>query len=530
MDLPKLLSKFPSLLSPHISPPNICIPITSHPHQFYAIFTATPIISTLPTIPITPEASHCHTTEKADFAQIFMTVVRRPAYVTHSCPEPGSSNFWEDALPSRKTKLKSESAKRYLEDHFVALMQETEARKQRLQKFHEQMECANLSEADKEQLYRQFQQEETEFSRLSRTRISSSRYQRIKLIGRGGFGDVWLVQDKTNSELFALKILKKSDIIMKDQLVNVRQERDILSAVSNPWVVQLYCSFQDPQRLYLVLEYMCGGDLMAALIKKEKFTEQETRFFAGEIAMALHSIHEMHLLHRDLKPDNVLIGANGHIKLTDFGLSTNYLKQDYGLHELMDQFHEELLVDTPFETAHYRRGDAVGTCGYTAPEVWRGQPNTIASDYWSLGVIIYEMLFGFPPFVGKSMQETGLRIIHWKRSLRLPRDAGVSELAIDLIRHLLCEPDVRYGYDEIVTHPFFNGFRFDAMEGNIPPMVPIIRYPTDTSHFEDIEPEPEELFGEKLPNDELAKFAFLGFTFKQRPQSPTMARLVNSFS
>lgn len=456
-----------------------------------------------------------------------MTVVRRPAYNTHSCPQPGTNGFWETAFPSRSTQVKSETARRYLEKHFISLMKETEDRNERLRQFQKTMENSNLPASDKEALYQQFVKEETQLSRISRMKLKSARYKRIKLIGKGGFGEVWLVQDITTSELFALKVLRKSDIILKDQLANVRAERDILSETSNHWVVQLYFSFQDESRLYLVMEYLCGGDLMTALIKRGRFNEPTARFFAGEITIALNSIHQLHFLHRDLKPDNVLIDKNGHIKLTDFGLSTSYLKQDNGKQQLLNEIQELMIEQCQISkeqyAIHHERQKGVGTCGYTAPEVLRGQETTVLSDYWSLGVILYEMLFGFPPFPGKSLQETALRILHWKRALRFPSNINVSNEAIDLLKHLLCEPESRYQYEQIVNHSFFKGFNFDDIESNIPPMIPIIHYPTDTSHFDDIEPEPCD--GIDLPCEpDLAKFAFLGYTYKSKPRSLTMAK------
>jgi serine/threonine protein kinase len=228
--------------------------------------------------------------------------------------------------------------------------------------------------------------------------------------------------------------------------------------------------------------------------------------------MALHSIHEMHYLHRDLKPDNVLIAADGHIKLTDFGLSTNYAKEDHPFEQLMDEMQEAILEQINPGAPHVH-GNAVGTWGYTSPEVLRGLPPSPASDFWSLGVVLYEMLFGFVPFLGKSPGDTALRILHWKRALRLPKNAGVSLEAIDLIQHLLCEQNERYVYEQIIQHPFFRGFRFDDSKANLPPMIPIVKAPNDTSHFFDIEPEPEEPAPE-LENQDLARFAFLGFTWK----------------
>lgn len=460
-----------------------------------------------------------------------MTVVRRPAYATHSCPTPGGNDFWDTALaptPSRQTQLKSETARRYLEEHFISFMQESEARKERFERFYSQIENSNLTTEEKEALFQQFNNEETEYSRISRTKLKSARYQRIRLIGKGGFGNVWLVQDKSTSELFALKVLKKSDIILKDQLVNVRTERDILSAAINEWIVQLQYSFQDDNYLYLVLEYMCGGDLMTALIKKSVFDERATRFFAGEIILALHSIHIMNFIHRDLKPDNILIGSKGHIKLTDFGLSS-YTKSDERFKELLGEIQEMMLeqnnLASPYGTHHERNNNAAGTCYYTAPEVLRSQPATTASDYWSLGVIIYEMLYGCPPFVGRSPQETALRILRWKRALRFPPKEDVSQDAVDLMKHLLCDPEQRLTFEQLIQHPFFRGFNFEHWEFNIPPFVPIIHSPTDTTHFDDFQEENEVEGLSSLPNDDLAKFAFLGYTFKQRPHSITMAKL-----
>ena len=266
---------------------------------------------------------------------------------------------------------------------------------------------------------------------------------------------------------------------------------------------------------------------MTALIKRGTFNLPTARFFAGEIAIALHSIHQQHFLHSDLKPDNILIAQNGHIKLTDFGLSTNYLKNDNERKRLLDEIQELMIEQCQISRDQYatfhERGKAIGTCGYTAPEILRGHEPTILSDYWSLGVILYEMLFGYPPFPGKSLQETALRILHWCRALRYPADKNVPAEAIDLLKHLLCEPENRYQFEQIAAHPFFAGFNFECVDANIPPMIPIIRFPTDTAHFDEIEPDGDEGFGALLPCEpDLAKFAFLGYTYKQKPRGLAM--------
>ena len=424
--------------------------------------------------------------------------------------------------------VKSQTARKYLEEHFQTLIEETKESQSRMKLFKETIDNYNLLPIDKEALYEQFLSEETKNRRSARARLKPSRFQKIRLIGKGGFGQVWLVQDKVTKDLYALKVLRKADIILQDQLVNVHTEREILSQCANPWVVTLRCSFQDPENLYLVLDYMCGGDLMTALIKLKIFNEAITRFFIGEIAIALNSIHKMHFLHRDLKPDNVLIDKDGHIKLADFGLSMSYRKTDTQFQNLLDELQQLLLehsqVGVSDPVTHHVRGTAIGTYDYTAPEILQSQEPTTASDFWSLGVIMYEMLYGHSPFSGRSPTETALRITHWQKALRFqPKPQPISDQAIDLIKHLLCAPDQRFGFNELISHPFFADFHFDNVKLNPAPLVPIIKFPTDTSHFDAYEN--VEDTGGDLPGGDLAKVAFWGYTFKQRQPNSALTRL-----
>ena len=190
--------------------------------------------------------------------------------------------------------------------------------------------------------------------------------------------------------------------------------------------------------LYLVLEYVPGGDLMTAMMKVNIFPEATARFFAGEIALALQSVHKMNVIHRDLKLENILLCENGHIKLTDFGLSVNYEKAD-GLQAILAEVQE--LMNEHYKLGRNReqhvRGTDFGTYGYTAPEILRGDTPTTASDFWSLGVILYEMLYGFAPFNGKSPRETVFRVLQYNKALRFPSHAMVSPDAKDLLKHLL---------------------------------------------------------------------------------------------
>lgn len=142
----------------------------------------------------------------------------------------------------------------------------------------------------------------------------------MKIIGRGAFGEVRVCRDKRSREIVAIKKMKKNEMIFKNQVAHVRAERDILALAKNPWIVDLKCSFQDEKYLYLVMEFLQGGDLMTLLMERDILTEEESRFYIAETILAVESVHKLNYIHRDLKPDNLLIGRDGHVKLSDFGL------------------------------------------------------------------------------------------------------------------------------------------------------------------------------------------------------------------
>lgn len=168
---------------------------------------------------------------------------------------------------------------------------------------------------------------ESGFLRLRRTRLGLDDFRTVKVIGKGAFGEVRLVQKCDTGKIYAMKTLRKSEMFKKDQLAHVRAERDVLAESNSPWVVQLFYSFQDSAYLYLLMEFLPGGDLMTMLIKYDTFSEDVTRFYMAECVLALEGIHKLGFIHRDIKPDNILIDGRGHIKLSDFGLSTGFQKQ-----------------------------------------------------------------------------------------------------------------------------------------------------------------------------------------------------------
>lgn len=154
----------------------------------------------------------------------------------------------------------------------------------------------------------------------SRKKITIFNFEPLTIVGKGAFGEVRICRDKETKELVAIKKMKKEDMHKKNQVLHIRSEKEVLSISRNPWVVDLKCSFQDENYLYLVMEYLPGGDLMTLLMARDILSEDDSRFYAAQLVLAIESVHKLNCIHRDLKPDNVLIGMDGHIKLSDFGL------------------------------------------------------------------------------------------------------------------------------------------------------------------------------------------------------------------
>ncbi|KAJ7498896.1 kinase-like domain-containing protein [Mycena latifolia] len=395
-----------------------------------------------------------------------------------------------------------------------------------------------MSEERKQRQLLQHGKKESTFLRLRRTKLGLDNFRTVKVIGKGAFGEVRLVQKTDTGKIYAMKTLKKEEMLKKDQLAHVRAERDVLAESASDWIVQLYYSFQDPSYLYLIMEFLPGGDLMTMLIKYDTFSEDVTRFYMAECVLAIDAVHQLGFIHRDIKPDNILIDKNGHVKLSDFGLSTGFKKH----HDA--NYYQRLLENNGQAPAQASRNSVmvnsinltmtseaiqtwkanrrklaystVGTPDYIAPEIFQQKGYGKECDWWSLGAIAFECLVGYPPFCSESTHDTYQKIMQWQYHLAFPDDVHLSKQAEDLVRRLVTSADRRMNIQEIKKHPFFYGVDWTTLRNIDAPFVPHLRSITDTSYFptNELDQVPEEapVDAGGAANKDLA---FLGYTFKR---------------
>ncbi|XP_047661449.1 serine/threonine-protein kinase 38-like isoform X4 [Tachysurus fulvidraco] len=333
------------------------------------------------------------------------------------------------SLMSNHTKERVTMAKVTLENFYSTLITQHEEREMRQQKLEKVMDEEGLPDEEKRVRRSQHAKKETEFLRLKRTRLGLDDFESLKVIGRGAFGEVRLVQKKDTGHVYAMKILRKADMLEKEQVAHIRAERDVLVQADSLWVVKMFYSFQDKQNLYLLMEFLPGGDMMTLLMKKDTLTEEETQFYVAETVLAIDSIHQLGFIHRDIKPDNLLLDSKGHVKLSDFGLCTG-LKKAHRT-EFYRNLSHSLNTDFTSQNMNSKRKaetwkrnrrqlafSTVGTPDYIAPEVFMQTGYNKLCDWWSLGVIMYEMLIGsvVKQIIVLELQE--LRRLRGTRSLR----------------------------------------------------------------------------------------------------------------
>ena len=364
---------------------------------------------------------------------------------------------------------------------------------------------------------------QAEQMRQARKKMSITEFEPLTIIGRGAFGEVRVCRQISTGDIVAVKKMRKEDMLNKNQLMHVRTEKEIMTA-SNPWIVKLKYSFQDELFLYLVMDFLPGGDLMNLLMKKEILTEDEARFYTAEMILAVDSVHKLNCIHRDLKPDNILIDKNGHIQLSDFGLAKIADKTFFPL-TIKDSVGPHKIINTPSDSITTVNTNStiktninvnnniskinqnqknknlkkfpkknrliaystVGTPDYIAPEVFSQNGYGEEADWWSIGVMFFEMVVGFPPFFSENPSDTCKKIVKWKEHFSIPSDANLSPEAENFILRMVSPCETRLGIngvEEIKKHPFFKGIDWNNIRKMKAPFIPELKNDYDTHYFD----------------------------------------------
>ncbi|XP_011100578.1 serine/threonine-protein kinase tricorner [Sesamum indicum] len=426
--------------------------------------------------------------------------------------EGGNDNNGEDEiLGSSLTMEKVAAAKQFIENHYKNQMKSIQERKERRWILERKLASSDVPKEEQMNLIKDLERKETEFMRLRRNKICVDDFELLTIIGRGAFGEVRLCRERKSGNIYAMKKLKKSEMLSRGQVEHVRAERNLLAEVGSHCIVKLYYSFQDAEYLYLIMEYLPGGDMMTLLMREDTLSENVAKFYIAQSVLAIESIHKHNYIHRDIKPDNLLLDKNGHMKLSDFGLckpldcrtlstvNENEALDDENIREPMD-------IDGRFPDAangsnwrspqeqlqHWQMNrrklafSTVGTPDYIAPEVLLKKGYGVECDWWSLGAIMYEMLVGYPPFYSDDPMTTCRKIVHWRNHLRFPEDTKLSPEAKDLICRLLCDVEHRLGTRgaaEIKVHPWFMDIEWEKLYEMDAAFKPEVNGELDTRNF-----------------------------------------------
>ncbi|MFH4980468.1 hypothetical protein AB6A40_007177 [Gnathostoma spinigerum] len=326
-------------------------------------------------------------------------------------------------------------------------------------------------------------------------KADASQFELLKVLGQGSFGKVFLVRKirgRDAGSLYAMKVLKKATLKIRDRL-RTKMERNILAQIHHPFIVRLHYAFQTEGKLYLILDFLRGGDLFTRLSKEVMFTEEDVKFYLAELALALDHLHSLGIVYRDLKPENILLDSDGHINITDFGLSKES-------------------VETEDKTYSF-----CGTVEYMAPEVVNRRGHTVTADWWSLGVLMYEMLTGSLPFYGNNRKETMTLIL--KAKLSMPQ--FLSPSAQSLLRALFKRnPANRLGagpngMENIKSHAFFSTIDWDRLYAREiePPFKPALIAADETHYFDPEYTKKTPKDSPALPPSAGARELFRGFSF-----------------
>ncbi|CAI0458323.1 unnamed protein product [Linum tenue] len=407
-----------------------------------------------------------------------------------------------EELPSNVTKQRVAAAKQYIENHYKKQMKDLQERRERRDMLEKKLADAEVTEEEQSNLIKYLEKKETEFMRLQRHKMGADDFEPLTMIGKGAFGEVRICKEKSTGHVYAMKKLKKSEMLRRGQ-------------------------------------YLPGGDMMTLLMRKDTLTEDEARFYVGETVLAIESIHKHNYIHRDIKPDNLLLDKHGHMKLSDFGLCkpldcTNLQEKDFtASNKLSGALQSDGRPAVPRRTQqeqlqHWQRNrrmlaySTVGTPDYIAPEVLLKKGYGMECDWWSLGAIMYEMLVGYPPFYSDEPMSTCRKIVNWKTHLKFPEEARLSPDAKDLICRLLCNVELRLGTKgahEIKAHPWFKGVEWEKLYQMKAAFIPEVNDELDTQNFEKFDEDDSQM---QTPNKSgpwrkmlsSKDINFVGYTYK----------------
>jgi len=317
---------------------------------------------------------------------------------------------------------------------------------------------------------------------VNKEEFSLDRLELLKTVGTGTFARVCLCRHKTSQNFFALKILSLHDVIRLKQVDHVKNEKNILKEIKHPFLISLSWSCKDSSFLYLLFPYVCGGELFSYLRSAGRFSPSTTLFYSAEIVSALEYLHSLSVAYRDLKPENLLLDRQGHIVITDFGFA-------------------KVITD--------RTWTLCGTPEYLAPEIIQSKGHNKAVDWWALGILIYEMLAGYPPFYDDNPFGIYEKILSGK--LEWPRHVEMT--AKDLVKRLLVQDRtkrlgcMKAGAEDIKRHRWFKTIDWEEVYCRQlkPPIVPKVRYEGDTKNFDDY-PETDWASVKKVSERQLAMF------------------------
>ncbi|CED83789.1 kinase-like protein [Phaffia rhodozyma] len=471
----------------------------------------------------------------------------------------GGLKEWELKLTeSPEVRRKATVAQLYFLDYYFDLLNYLHSRQLRHTAFTESTSSRELAPDSSEYRseLRSYLGRERVLLRKRRTKLKVDQFRIIAQVGQGGYGSVYLARKADTGEVCALKKMKKRTLAKMDEIKHVLVERDILTATKTPWLVRLMYAFQDPEHIYLAMEYVPGGDFRTLLNNSGVLKEEHARFYISEMFVAVNELHKLGYIHRDLKPENFLVDGTGHVKLTDFGLATgalNPMKIESMRHKLDQAKDDKLILRNTLERRTIYRSirmtepryadSVVGSPDYMPPEVLRGKQYSYSVDYWSLGCILFEFLAAYPPFSGATPDETWANLKNWQRVLTRPvytnpKDLifNMSDEAWDVITRLITHDKTRISsLTELQMEPFFASLPFNNLRDTQAPFVPSLEGEDDVGYYDDFTNEGDlakygEVFEKQRhvdavqeKNDGFNRGVWVGFTFGKNSSPATQA-------